>query len=203
MLISYEKPLRSRTKQGISLLLVSPALNRIQQVTMGNEFGIEFHGKPGKLSWKPFRARCRMAQRANGTRSACRKLFSWHSSALRSFPLVFPLGHAFIHFCRFFCSASGARCNRAQGPCSTRYGTSILLPRKFVFRSLAIPTHAPSLTYLCPSSCLATTSCLEAKYRHKAHKGFHEGEKNMDSSYSSLEVFCQIEIWRIHARTIN
>ena len=185
MLISYEKPLRSRTKQGISLLLVFPPLNRIHQVTMGNEFGIEVHGK---LSWKPFRARCRMAQRANGTRSACRKLFSWHSSAPKSFPLVFPLGHAFIHFCRFFCSASGARCNRAQGPCSTRYGTSILLPRKFVFISLPIPTHAPSLTYLCPSSCLATTSCLEPKYRHK---GCHEGEKNMDSSYSSLEVFCQ------------
>lgn len=88
MLISYEKPLRSRTKQGISLLLVFPPLNRIQQVTMGNEFGIEVHGK---LSWKPFRARCRMAQRANGTRSACRKLFSWHSSAPKSFPLVFPL----------------------------------------------------------------------------------------------------------------
>ena len=92
MLISYEKPLRSRTKQGISLLLVSPPLNRIQQVTMGNEFDIEFHGKPGKLSWKPFRARCRMAQRANGTRSACRKLFSWHSSAPKSFPLVFLFG---------------------------------------------------------------------------------------------------------------
>ena len=48
------------------------------------------HDVHGKLSWNPFRARCRMAQRANGTRSACRKLFSCPRQFGPGFHLFFP-----------------------------------------------------------------------------------------------------------------